>query len=75
MKAKIFVVDLLDHTIEEFVGEGNTPAECFISTLTEEEQADENPLEFYAKRTKKNDDGKWVIDCEDGLIFVNEITE
>jgi len=79
MKANIYVVDLQDHTIETLVAEGNTPVECYLKTMDDEDFSDQeafdHAVKFYTERLKENEEGKWVIDCEDGLIFINQITE
>lgn len=75
MKAKIHVVDLQIHTLEESVGEGNDPVDCYINTLTDlDEEERQEEAKMLNSLIKENGD-RWVIDCEDGLIFITEITE
>lgn len=74
-KFQVTTVDLIDKTFDQKEAEVGDPVNAFLTTLEDIEPEElEGALNFYKERLKVNSNGGWIIDCEDGLILITELS-
>lgn len=79
MKFRILVIDIQDKTLEEMVVSGDDPIHAYSNFLDDNPEGTDAPdddfREEYEGYLNFVEEGKWMMDMEDGLAFINHIDD
>lgn len=80
MKFRVLVIDIQDKTLEEMVVSGDDPIHAYSNFLEDTPEGTDIPdeeefREEYGGYLKFVEEGKWMMDLQDGLVFFNHIDD
>ena len=77
MKFRVIVIDLQDKTMDESIVSAANPIQALFNKYEDDldglEEPDDEFVAFHTPYLKLVEEGKWMMDLEDGLVFINHI--